>query len=189
MFEKILKGARSGQPGAGGVKHPGMKQKNISTGDWKNVPTEQLRAAIGAFAPHAASSDQNKEIAAAMVKELGSRGKDHPDDELVNVGDSWNGGNGQPEKMHAIPKPPAHYDLSRDVSAGLKDHLKSGDHKTFSDVAKFLGHPEWKAPPSSSDLAGVSASKLSAARDHLYKGAPLGKAKKSSGWSADLGLV
>lgn len=68
-FAAVMKGARSGQPGAGGVKHPGMKQKD-------------------------------------------------PDADLVSVGDSWNGGDGSKEKMHAIPKPPA--DLATVPKATLK---------------------------------------------------------------------
>lgn len=78
MFAKIFKGARSGQPGAGGVKHPGMKQK------------------------------------------------DNPDADLVNVGDSWNGGNGQPEKMHAIPRP-------------VTNPVKGG--KEYAAVSSVLGNP------------------------------------------------
>lgn len=62
------------------------------------------------------------------------------------------------------------------VAAGLKDHLISGDHDTFKKVAHHLGHPEWKAAPSKSDLDGLDGQKLQEAHDHLYSGKELPQA-------------
>jgi hypothetical protein len=100
---------------------------------------------------------------------------------------AWSGANhvgsyrfaqgGNPASHHVAAKPDAGRGIHHSVAAGLKDHLISGEHETFKKVAHHLGHPEWKAAPSKSDLAGVDGKKLQEAHDHLYSGKELPQAE------------
>lgn len=64
MFANVMKGAPLGNKNAAGPR---------KGHDFSKTPTDQLNKALGAFAPHANSSDDNRAVAAAMVKELAKR--------------------------------------------------------------------------------------------------------------------